>query len=725
MWMSVVNAYLFVHYCLKIGNLMATYSIFAFGTGERQTMGRKNIISQFSEACTTQKTILDGPGTLGREVAKNSRKGASDVLDWLMTQPTTDNNLNLSGFSRGSVTCIRIANILDRYTKHLETHKEKLNEKQQFLLERLKGLKLHIYAIDPVAGMSDKSNKDARVIPANVKSYVAVVQMDEMRRDFRPQDMTRVIVASPDTKVTMLPLYGSHSDTTKIKNENMQSGATLNWHSMYSFLTQHGTTFAKNKIPQIVSSKMDFSKLQHAKPKELLKIFAQHHQERREYAISGRGWRIADGMPIPRTERSLNKHLEYYVKDSNFFVNQMERELFKITYPKVFNYLFENNMFDPSFPKDSVSSKKEVRTQLELIRVENAGLFERLGKRGVSVTKETTDGEPVEKIVIGGPKGGTMLEHCFTLQQIFPDEVPSLVKEFANINKPVIQLEQEVYRMTFRYEREKSNFSPFYDRSEATRVQQIREDVNKIIAGENDPSVKAIKVMDCLEKHLFELVKADRDTDLIPMLKHTLKNHGRDYDVKYTSIPQEFLAEFTKLTLNLLKETIRFVTSGAYIVGGTLAVVGELLESFGSRIHDALWGMDNILKYPLAAIGTLFQGIGIAIKNSFGLKPLTELIVSGIKNIRDAIITDINPVNIERRELGQNTTVDAMDTIQQSNTFKTSLRKTVDPTSTSKPKAEEHEEPLPKSPKPDSTEPDSIDEESTEEQVTSYKSFGF
>ena len=55
------------------------------------------------------------------------------------------------------------------------------------------------------------------------------MQMDEMRRDFKPQDMSRAIIASRQTNVSMLPMYGNHSDCTKIKSDAMSSGAIIAW----------------------------------------------------------------------------------------------------------------------------------------------------------------------------------------------------------------------------------------------------------------------------------------------------------------------------------------------------------------------------------------------------------------------------------------------------------------------------------------------------------------
>ena len=180
--------------------------------------------------------------------------------------------------------------------------------------------------MDPVAGLTDKSNKDARIIPDNVKNVTAILQKDERRRDFKPQDLTRFIVASPKTRVTLLPMFGNHSDNTKIKAEGMESGTLLSWHALYHFLTQRGTRFKYNKIPDVVYSEnytTSRGKLEVKIPKnvnmpdpfepiaystQLLKLFRDHHDNRKAYHDSGLQAKLLDGLPMPRiSEPQIDK----------------------------------------------------------------------------------------------------------------------------------------------------------------------------------------------------------------------------------------------------------------------------------------------------------------------------------------------------------------------------------------------------------------------------------
>jgi hypothetical protein len=81
--------------------------------------------------------------------------------------PKFDGEVNMVGFSRGAVTCLRIANWL-----------------QEFLGTQWE---LNIFAIDPVAGLdAGLKLQDTRRVPKIVKEYVGILAMDELRGDYKP-----------------------------------------------------------------------------------------------------------------------------------------------------------------------------------------------------------------------------------------------------------------------------------------------------------------------------------------------------------------------------------------------------------------------------------------------------------------------------------------------------------------------------------------------------------
>lgn len=654
---------------------MPTFSVFAYGTDESHAK-TINIISQFTNACTSDHIYINGPDVLGRKVKPNTEYGVQNIKDWLLKQPANDDpiHINLAGFSRGAVTCIIIANELKKLENQLalrERHfRDKFSANDKLLLNNLKRAKLHIYAQDPVAGLTDKGNLAGRLIPSNVESYVAVLQTDEMRRDFKPQDMTRLILASPaNSKVTMLPLYGNHTDANKIKDtEHMVSAPQITWHLMHQFLSQHGTTFSNDKIPDMVvgaSTPGDKAPRPVAKnptPVDLLAIFAKHHEERKNYRESGEKVKFDDGLPIPRTERTLNRHLRFYVKNPGIFVNRLERELFKIAYPRAFNYLFEHNLTDPRFP--SHSSKQDVIEELHRLKQDSPELFARLRIK-----------EQGEQILLGAPRGGYELESCTTIQQLYPhmfNPHPDSNIEVEKLNT-LRNLEDRIYRMCFRYQREKSEFYFNRERSKSRMVTELRNEVFDIMKKNLSTDDKITSLLDAVEKRYVDLVKATNSSELVHYFSSFLKSNGRESGIN-THIGKILLAGLVDGLFSLLKEVARFVAHFGYLGGAILGGIGIALESIGKRCNTIIGDPGlNPLKMLGTALATTLEVVGIVMKNNFGIKPLFEAIAAGIADVRDAIIRFINPINVEpiKTEASEE---EAVDHIAQSRNFRAQMQ---------------------------------------------------
>lgn len=130
--------------------------------------------------------------------------------------------INLMGWSRGGVSCIRIAYFLN-------------------LDPELKNIPVNIFAIDPVAGAGHDNEPEAHTIGDNVKNYVATLAVHENRKGFTPMTLTSDPAASlrftGTTKYAILHMPGIHSDTAKFSS----SSGKLTFHLCYQFLTQHGT----------------------------------------------------------------------------------------------------------------------------------------------------------------------------------------------------------------------------------------------------------------------------------------------------------------------------------------------------------------------------------------------------------------------------------------------------------------------------------------------------
>ncbi|MFI4919622.1 MAG: DUF5621 domain-containing protein [Legionellales bacterium] len=623
---------------------MAIYTVFAFGSGESRVMKNKNIISQFSEACSSDHHVIDGPGFLGREVKVNVEHAVQELIDWLAKQTDEVININLSGYSRGAVTCIRIANRLKKYQMELEHREPSSDVFETALLKRLKTLNIHLFVIEPVAGMNDKRNKNVRVIPDNVKSYVSILQTDEMRRDFKAQDLSRIIIESPQiTEVTMLPMYGNHSDTTKIKHDNMQSGAMLVWYALHAFLTKHGTSFHDAKIPDLITADSTARTLVEQKPssRDLLKLFTLNHEERANYLASGKAMQLNDGLPLARKMRSLNKHLDFYVKNAAFFTNKLERELFKITYPKVFNYLFEQNQVDLRFIDQSGLEKKWVLPELAVLKRENQNLFVRLQQFHLIKSGEHLD--------LGEPTGLYCLEPCTALQQMFPQLVPAVVVENAAILNKLAQLEAELTRLTFRYEREKSMISIFSERAQAHLTKRLRNEVRAVVENTvGDSQMKYMKILDRVELDYKKLLQAGSNSHLSLMLEDLLIKHDRRYQKNKGSERDIVLAKLVHSCLSLIKEVVQ---SLGYLgsLAGIFPALGMMLQDFGRRCIDALecLNSNNPLRYIGVVLASCLAGIGFIIRHSFGITALSHFISSCIRVFRDEVVTAIGPLTLE------------------------------------------------------------------------------
>ena len=86
------------------------------------------------------------------------------VLNATLDLPHT---INMAGWSRGATTCFMIAHAL--------------NENP-----RTKAIAVNICAVDPVSGPGNFDDPEKVTLPANVKSYAAIVQEDERRKIFKP-----------------------------------------------------------------------------------------------------------------------------------------------------------------------------------------------------------------------------------------------------------------------------------------------------------------------------------------------------------------------------------------------------------------------------------------------------------------------------------------------------------------------------------------------------------
>ncbi len=135
--------------------------------------------------------------------------------------------VNLIGWSRGAVTCFKIAYQLSQNTS-------------------TRNIKVHIFGIDPVAGMGQDKAHDVGMVASNVKKVITTRAIHENRGGFLPTIMT--IENPTETTSCMCPIPGVHDNTAK-----MQSAAGfITAYMAGKFLMNVGTTAEQN--PAVVNA---------------------------------------------------------------------------------------------------------------------------------------------------------------------------------------------------------------------------------------------------------------------------------------------------------------------------------------------------------------------------------------------------------------------------------------------------------------------------------------
>jgi hypothetical protein len=217
--------------------------------------------------------------------------------------------INMIGWSRGAVTCIRMANWIEEFFGS--------------------GVNVNIFAIDPVAGNDlGLEVADTYIIPPVVKNFIGLICMDDKRGGFKPQDINRLQVT--DTKAThfaLLPLPGSHDTPVKIgKDANLAEVAEVSRYMGYKFLLGQGSTFSTAETP--------YSAAQLAEKYASVKGKADGYGKLGKKGVG----KAAMGGII---KRDVHIDLDRYIShNSSYFVNEHHVECFKAAFPQVYQLFF-------------------------------------------------------------------------------------------------------------------------------------------------------------------------------------------------------------------------------------------------------------------------------------------------------------------------------------------------------------------------------------------------
>lgn len=614
---------------------MPAFSIFALGTLESAEKER-SIITQFYHACTGPKLILDGLNKIWNpsRVEYNVTLAVHDVILWLNSEAelekTSDSSpakyrINLTGYSRGGVTCTMIANRLQAYLE-----KNKLKNKYGKTIS-INDVELNIFALDPVAGLFEKRYHESKNIPSIVKNYIATLQMHDYRKDFVPQDLSRVRVEDTrKSNVVFLPMYGYHSASTKIMDEKLSHTVEISWQLLSRFFKKNGTPI--DGIPAIPNKAGKFTSTREMSNQELLNLFALAKENRAIYeAKSEKGFSLS-GIG----GRSFVKRLDDYVEEPEFFLNQAERNIFKNTYPNVYKYFFEKGLNRGFESHDAVAS------ELKQISKSSPALFRSLARKGVSSSTNGSINYPLM------PKNALESDK---------DNSRELV------NKVMLEL--------YFYRRSKSEWMAFSVGNEHDRTCEIEEGIKSIQESFSlSPFEKEKRILDTLQRHYFELYQSNSSNKLLYILENFLYKHGRSYEkdvanpgVAYKGV--KLLGVGLKSSGELLKNIGR---AAAFVVGGT----GVFLEGFGncfmfigklikySIIPAAIfWGVgkitsvigrnlkqftSNILSPILESLGDFARGTGKLLVQASGVYPVPK--VREIVHYQPPILVKSSPLNI-------------------------------------------------------------------------------
>lgn len=223
--------------------------------------------------------------------------------------------VNMLGWSRGAVTCTKLAYKLREFFPQIA---------------------VNIFAVDPVAGIGNKSAIDASTIRGNVKNYCAVLSMHETRGFFKPQDAKRVKFTNRGTNAIFMPFPGNHSGQVGLdKNvtRNLGEAAQMTWFLAWKFLEKFGTRFTAPPSP-------DYDGLTQCN------LYANMRIKMADYKKTSPGFGSTLLMGGGYTRDFLAHGINQYVKYADFFINEHHRRVFKRTLPYLYRWVFENHDTD-------------------------------------------------------------------------------------------------------------------------------------------------------------------------------------------------------------------------------------------------------------------------------------------------------------------------------------------------------------------------------------------
>jgi hypothetical protein len=221
--------------------------------------------------------------------------------------------VNMVGWSRGAVTCIRIAHRMHEIFDN--------------------SIECNIFAVDPVAG-SDAGLEmdDTRALLPNVKRYLSILSMHEMRKTFKPQDWSRLAVDPSATTAVMLPMPGVHNAQVMVNTPPDSAYITRNL--ACAFLLNLGTSVSSVPYGHL-GSPLDMC----VAYSRLVLSLSEH----RQYQSQGVGDRVV-GTGLRRRDFAKHSKMDTYTRGGkeSYWINEHHRACFAAAFPEVYNFVFES-----------------------------------------------------------------------------------------------------------------------------------------------------------------------------------------------------------------------------------------------------------------------------------------------------------------------------------------------------------------------------------------------
>jgi len=267
----------------------------------------------FLKAVTKVVSTKAYTGITGDGWDDNIRRAIAVISDvWASNMTGT---INMIGWSRGAVTCLRMANWIKEFLGN--------------------GISINIFAIDPVAGLdAGEKLKDTYTVPDIVKQYLGILMLDEMRGDFKPQDLSRIQTTDPtQSKVAFLPFPGVHNTPVKTKDAGLGEVTRVVRALACKFLSSHGTQFQEAEATYTNH--------------QMCEMYAEAVLKRAGYKgmmSTNLKAKLSGGLE----DRAIRAEASNYVSaDAAYFINEHHRMCFQATAQDVYNYFFTHNVANP------------------------------------------------------------------------------------------------------------------------------------------------------------------------------------------------------------------------------------------------------------------------------------------------------------------------------------------------------------------------------------------